>query len=193
MTTAAFAWLDTETTGLVPSVHDILEVGITITDADFNLIESRAVIVGHREGMLSFQSDKGVNVQQMHESSGLLEMVYRSQVTYGDAESWMIGFMREHFPDGHPPMAGSSLRHDRNFLDRLMPLLHECFHYRSIDVSTVKELARYCAPGVLEEWESERERLFGSKRHRTLADLEESIAELKFYESAMRHGLWMNP
>ena len=165
-------WLDMEMTGLSPETDRIIELAIVVTDADLNTVAEGPVLVVHQpdevmNGMDSW--NKGT-----HGKSGLIDRVKASQLTEADAEAQMLEFVKQHVPPRTSPMCGNSICQDRRFMARSMPQLEAFFHYRNLDVSTLKELAKRWRPGLCETFKK-------SNKHEALADIYESIDELKFY------------
>ncbi|MFN3545046.1 MAG: oligoribonuclease [Thiobacillus sp.] len=165
-------WLDMEMTGLSPDTDRIIELAIVVTDADLNTVAEGPVLVVHQpeEVMNAMDSwNKGT-----HGKSGLIDRVRASQLDEDEAEAQMLEFVKQHVPERTSPMCGNSICQDRRFLARYMPKLEAFFHYRNLDVSTLKELARRWRPGLVDEFKK-------SNRHEALADIYESIEELRFY------------
>jgi len=165
-------WLDMEMTGLSPETDRIIELAIVVTDADLNTVAEGPVLVVHQpdEVMNAMDSwNKGT-----HGKSGLIDRVKASQLTEADAEVQMLEFVKQHVPPRTSPMCGNSICQDRRFMARSMPQLEAFFHYRNLDVSTLKELAKRWRPGLCETFKK-------SNKHEALADIYESIDELKFY------------
>ena len=165
-------WLDMEMTGLSPDTDRIIELAIVVTDADLNTVAEGPVLVVHQpdEVMNAMDSwNKGT-----HGKSGLIDRVKASQLSEADAEAQMLEFVKQHVPARTSPMCGNSICQDRRFLARYMPQLEAFFHYRNLDVSTLKELAKRWRPGLSEEFKK-------SNKHEALADIYESIDELKHY------------
>jgi oligoribonuclease len=165
-------WLDMEMTGLSPETDRIIELAIVVTDADLNTVAEGPVLVVHQpdEVMNAMDSwNKGT-----HGKSGLIDRVKASQLTEADAEAQMLEFVKQHVPPRTSPMCGNSICQDRRFMARSMPQLEAFFHYRNLDVSTLKELAKRWRPGLCETFKK-------SNKHEALADIYESIDELKFY------------
>ncbi|MGW6379580.1 oligoribonuclease [Rhodococcus sp. NPDC055112] len=167
-------WIDCEMTGLRLGTDKLIEVAALVTDSDLNVLGEGVDIVIHAdEAALADMPDV---VKEMHERSGLTEEVRRSTVTLEEAEQQVLAYIREHIPTaGTAPLAGNSIATDRGFLARDMPALDEYLHYRMIDVSSIKELCRRWYPRIY----------FGQPEkglaHRALADIQESIRELKYY------------
>lgn len=161
-----------EMTGLSPETDCIIELAIVVTDADLNTIAEGPVLVVHQseavmDGMDSWN-------KATHGKSGLIDKVRSSQLNEAEAEAQMIAFLSQHIDPGLSPMCGNSICQDRRFMARCMPRLEAYFHYRNLDVSTLKELAKRWRPGLAEGFKK------GSK-HEALADIYESIEELKYY------------
>jgi oligoribonuclease len=169
-------WLDLEMTGLDPSNDSILEIATIVTDQDLEeLAVGPVYAIRHPESILlnmdAWNTDH-------HKASGLWQRVLQSGVSMHDAERDTLGFLAEWTIPGTSPLCGNSICQDRRFLSRLMPELEGWFHYRNLDVSTIKELAARWAPAV-------RAGLVKENRHEALADIRESIAELRYYRSFM--------
>jgi oligoribonuclease len=165
-------WLDMEMTGLSPDTDRIIEIAIVVTDADLNTVAEAPVLVVHQpdEVMDAMDSwNKGT-----HGKSGLIERVKASQLDEAEAEAQMLAFVKQHVPAKTSPMCGNSICQDRRFMARCMPQLEAFFHYRNLDVSTLKELAKRWRPGLSEGFKK-------SNKHEALADIYESIDELKYY------------
>jgi oligoribonuclease len=182
MTTAAdrLIWIDLEMTGLDPERDRIIELATIITDGDLDIVAEGPVIAVHQpEPVLELMDDWN---RTTHGGSGLLDRVRASRVTEREAELATLQFLAGHLADGDSPMCGNSICQDRRFLARHMPGLERFFHYRNLDVSTLKELARRWAPPVLAGVEKK-------SVHLALDDIRESIAELRHY----RAGLFAEP
>lgn len=165
-------WLDMEMSGLLPDTDRILELAAVVTDAELNVIAESPVIVVHQsdevlDGMDAW--NKGT-----HGRSGLIEKVKVSTVNEAQATEQMMAFLKQHVPAGKSPMCGNSICQDRRFMARYMPELEKYFHYRNLDVSTFKELARRWKPEIYSGFKK-------ASRHEALADIYESIDELKYY------------
>lgn len=171
-------WIDLEMTGLDIHEHTIVEVAALITDADLNVLgEGVDVVVHASEEELGRMNEFVTN---MHESSGLLAEIRESTVTLKEAEDAVLELIAKHCDSEHPaPLAGNSIGTDRGFIREYMPRLDEALHYRMIDVSTVKELARRWAPRVYYH-QPEKD-----MSHRALADIVESVRELDFYRQVL--------
>ncbi|MDR9451264.1 MAG: oligoribonuclease [Acidimicrobiia bacterium] len=172
------AWIDLEMTGLDPENHVIVEIAVIITDGSLDeIIEGPDLVLRADETALDKMAPV---VREMHDASGLTEAIRKSLISAGEAERLVLEFVREHLPEpGQVPLAGNSVHADRAFLRKHMPELEEWFHYRNVDVSTVKELARRWYPEVLENAPVK------GGGHRALADIRESIEELKYYREAV--------
>ena len=167
-------WIDLEMTGLVPETDEIIEIATIVTDKDLNVLaEGPVFAIHHQEAVLARMDDWN---QKQHGSSGLIQRVRDSVTDTAEAERRTIEFLARYVPARTSPMCGNSICQDRRFLARCMPQLEKFFHYRNLDVSTLKELARRWAPGVLA----------GLKKqgaHLALDDIRESIGELQYYRT----------
>ena len=166
--------MDLEMTGLEPQRHVIVEIATVVTDDQLNIVAEGPDLVIHATPEQLEQM--GDYVTEMHARSGLLDAVKASTVSVTDAEAQTLAFLKSHIDEeGSVPLCGNSIGTDRRFLQEYMPNLESFFHYRNVDVSTIKELARRWNPEVLES--------LGDKEtnHRALDDIKESIAELEFY------------
>lgn len=172
------AWMDLEMTGLVPSTHRIVEIATLVTDDDLEIVaEGPDLVLAASEEDLAAMDDV---VRTMHTRSGLLDAIAASTLTLEEAGAQTMAFLREHVPEARTvPLCGNSIGTDRRFLAAHLPEIEEYLHYRSVDVSTVKELARRWYPGVT----AGAPRKAGS--HRALDDIKESVAELRYYRSAV--------
>lgn len=165
-------WLDLEMTGLDPFRDQILEIATIITDGELRILAEGPVIAVHQpEGVLGGLDEWN---RQHHGGSGLLDRVRASSHGLGDAESNTLAFLSRYVGAGKSPLCGNSICQDRRFLARLMPRLEGYFHYRNLDVSTVKILAQRWAPEVAEAFKKDG-------THQALEDIRESIAELRHY------------
>ena len=165
-------WLDMEMTGLSPDTDRIIELAIVVTDADLNTVAEGPVLVVHQPDAVMEAMDnwnKGT-----HGKSGLIDRVKTSRLTEAEAEAQMLAFVKQHVPERTSPMCGNSICQDRRFMARHMPSLEAYFHYRNLDVSTLKELARRWKPELAKG-------VVKNGKHEALADIYESIAELKYY------------
>ena len=165
-------WIDMEMSGLSPDTDRVLEVALVVTDAELNTIAEAPVLVVHQSDAVLDGMDnwnKGT-----HGKSGLIDKVKASTQNDAEVEAQMIAFLKEHVPNRTSPMCGNSICQDRRFLARHMPELEAYFHYRNLDVSTLKELAKRWKPKLLEGFKKEN-------KHTALADIYESIEEMKYY------------
>lgn len=165
-------WIDLEMTGLDTQNDHIIEIATVITDKDLNTLAEGPVLAIHQPDSVLNGMDEW-NTRQ-HGQSGLVTRVQASQITLEDAEQQTLAFLRQWVPERTSPMCGNTICQDRRFLARQMPSLEAYFHYRNLDVSTVKELARRWAPEVLHGVKKE-----GS--HLALDDIRDSIEELRHY------------
>jgi len=165
-------WIDLEMTGLDPQQDEIIEIATVVTDAKLEVLAQGPVIAIHQPQAVLDAMDEW-NTSH-HGSSGLTERVRQSQSSTADAERETLVFLRQFVPPGKSPMCGNSICQDRRFMARLMPELEAFFHYRNLDVSTLKELARL--------WKPELMAGFVKKGvHLALDDILESIDELRYY------------
>ena len=170
--TDTLVWMDLEMTGLDPEDNVIIEIATIITDDELNIVAEGPVIAVHQpDSELDKMDDWNVNT---HGNSGLVERVKNSTVSMADAEKQTIDFIAQYVKKGHSPLCGNSIHQDRRFLVKQMPLLEEYVHYRNIDVSTLKELAKRWKPSILPGFKK-------SGSHKALDDILESIAEMKYY------------
>ncbi len=169
-------WIDLEMTGLIPERDRIIEMAIVITDSQLNTVAEGPVIAVHQ----SEDTLAGMDAwnQNTHGKSGLTARVRASGHDDAQAEARMLAFLEQWVPKGASPMCGNSICQDRRFLARYMPALEGWFHYRNLDVSTLKELAKRWYPAVYGG-------LSKSSRHEALADIYESIEELRHYRTHM--------
>ena len=165
-------WLDMEMTGLDPEKERIIEVAVVVTEPDLTVVAEGPVIVVHQSNELLDAMDHWNT--STHGRSGLTEKVRASAIDEAQAEATLIAFLAQHVPAGKSPMCGNTIGQDRRFMVRYMPKLEEFFHYRNLDVSTLKELARRWRPDVYKGFDKK-------SRHEALADIYESIDELKYY------------
>jgi len=165
-------WIDLEMTGLDPDRDSILEIATVITDGNLNVLaEGPVLAIAHSEARLQAMDEWNRN---QHSGSGLWRRVLDEGVTMAEAQARTLAFLREWVEPGQSPMCGNSICQDRRFLYRQMPELERFFHYRNLDVSTLKELARRWAPQVLAGVEKQ-------SAHTALSDIHDSIAELRHY------------
>lgn len=170
--TDRLVWIDLEMTGLDPDKERIIEIATIVTDSDLNTIAEGPVIAIHQPDSVLEAMDEWCT--RTHGESGLTQRVKDSAVSEVDAEQQTLEFLAEHLESGQSPLCGNSIGQDRRFLVRYMPALEAFFHYRNLDVSTIKELARRWRPDVLE----------GVKKkgaHLALDDIRDSIEELRHY------------
>lgn len=175
------AWMDLEMTGLDPTRHVIVEIATLLTDDDLEIVaEGPDLVVHATDEQLAAMDDV---VVRMHTESGLLDQIRGSDVTLADAGAETLSFLRGHIAEPRTvPLCGNSIGTDRRFLATHLPEIEDFLHYRSVDVSTVKELARRWAPQVLDRAPTKA----GS--HRALGDIHESVAELRFYRQELFTG-----
>lgn len=165
-------WIDLEMTGLDPDQDQIIEIATIVTDGDLNVVAQGPALVIHQpEAVMAAMNDWCV---QQHGQSGLTERVKHSTLSTADAEQQTLAFLRQYVEAGQSPMCGNSICQDRRFLYRYMPELEAFFHYRNLDVSSIKELAKRWAPEVAKGVQKQ-----GS--HLALDDIKDSIAELQHY------------
>ncbi|HIF9194434.1 TPA: oligoribonuclease [Photobacterium damselae] len=165
-------WIDLEMTGLDPETHKIIEIATIVTDAQLNILAEGPVLAIHQpEEELAKMDDWCTTT---HTNSGLVERIRQSKITEQEAVRQTIEFLEKWVPKGASPICGNSIGQDRRFLYKHMPELEAYFHYRYLDVSTIKELTRRWQPEVLNGFSKK-----GS--HLALDDIRDSIAELKYY------------
>lgn len=165
-------WLDMEMTGLNPETDRIIEVAMIATDSQLNVLGQSPVLVIHQpDSVLDAMDDWNKNT---HGKSGLIAKVKASTLSVAEAEATLLAFMAEYVPARTTPMCGNTIHQDRRFMVRWMPQLEEYFHYRNLDVSTLKELCKRWRPEVARG-------VVKRGKHEALADIEESIEELKYY------------
>jgi oligoribonuclease len=169
-------WIDMEMTGLDPEKERIIEIATIVTDSHLNVLAEGPVFAVHQADDLLNAMD-GWNTKQ-HNNSGLVQRVKESRVTEAEAEAETLAFLKKYVPEGRSPMCGNSIHQDRRFLCRYMPLLEKFFHYRLIDVSTLKELAMRWAPEVYSGFQKD-------SKHLALSDVRDSIDELKYYRQCL--------
>jgi oligoribonuclease len=167
-------WIDLEMTGLYPNDDVIIEIATIVTDSQLNVLAEGPMLAVHQSDERLAAMDAW-NTNQ-HGKSGLTERVRNSQITAADAEQQTIAFLQQWVPAGKSPMAGNSICQDRRFLANYMPELEKYFHYRNLDVSSVKELARRWKPEALNGFTK-------SGAHLALDDVKDSINELKHYRA----------
>ncbi len=169
-------WIDLEMTGLLPDQDTIIEIATIVTDSDLNILAQGPVMAIHQPKAVLDAMDEW-NTRQ-HGGSGLVDRVLHSEITMRQAEKETIQFLEQWVPKGKSPICGNSIGQDRRFLVRYMPELEVYFHYRSIDVSTIKELTRRWQPELLEG-------VVKQGSHLALDDIKDSIAELKYYRKSV--------
>ena len=169
-------WIDLEMTGLDPASDSILEIATVVTDRELNVLaEGPEFAIRHPLERLQAMDEWN---RSQHGKSGLWQRVLESATDLATAEALTVDFLTRWVPAGKSPMCGNSICQDRRFLVRLMPRLERYFHYRNLDVSTLKELARRWAPDVARGFTKE-------STHTALSDVRDSIAELRYYRSFM--------
>ena len=165
-------WVDMEMSGLKPEVDRIIEVALMVTDSNLTILfESEALAIHQPEVVLDGMDQWN---KSTHGRSGLIERVRQSTLTEATAEQALIAALQPWVPPGKSPMCGNSICQDRRFMARAMPKLEAFFHYRNLDVSTLKELCKRWKPEVAASFKKHQ-------KHEALADIHESIAELKHY------------
>lgn len=165
-------WMDMEMSGLNPDVDRILEIATVVTDSDLEVIAEGPVVT-------IFQEDEILNAMDEwnadnHTKTGLIDRIRKEGVSEAEAESTTIEFLSKHVEDGQSPLCGNTIGQDRRFLVKFMPNLEQFLHYRNLDVSTVKELARRWRPDI-------HDRIQKKASHRAMEDIKESIEELRCY------------
>ncbi|ALG69031.1 oligoribonuclease [Beggiatoa leptomitoformis] len=164
-------WIDLEMTGLEPAHESIIEIATVITDVHLNLVAEGPVIAIHQPDSLLATMDEW-NTRQ-HNESGLVTRVRESTIDLATAEQMTLAFLQQYVPAGKSPICGNTVSQDRLFLHAYMPTLEKYFHYRQIDVSTLKELAR--------RWMPQLPKFSKTAQHLAMSDIYESINELKYY------------
>lgn len=165
-------WLDMEMTGLDPEKERIIEVAVVVTDAQLEVVAEGPVLVVHQADELLDGMDNWNKAT--HGRSGLIDKVKASSLIEAQAEDILLAFLGQYVPAGKSPLCGNTIGQDRRFMVRYMPRLEAFFHYRNLDVSTLKELCRRWKPEIYKGFEKK-------SRHEALADIYESIDELKYY------------
>lgn len=171
-------WIDLEMTGLNPTTERIIEIATLVTDADLNILaEGPELAIYQPDSVLEKMDDWN---QRQHLQSGLLERVRSSQISEADAESVTLSFLEQYLLPGRSPMCGNSICLDRRFLVNYMPRLASFFHYRNLDVSTLKELVIRWKPQLLSGFTKQ-------SKHLAMEDIKDSIAELIYYREHFIH------
>ena len=165
-------WVDMEMSGLDPEAEKVLEVAVVVTDTDLNTVAEGPLLVAHQSDTVLEAMDAWN--KNTHAKSGLIERVRASTLTEADVENRLVEFLQQHVPAGVSPLCGNSVHQDRRFLVRYLPRLEAYFHYRNLDVSTLKELMRRWKPELAAG-------MVKHGKHEALADIYESIEELKYY------------
>lgn len=177
----AFIWIDLEMTGLNTATDHIIEIATIVTDAQLNIVAEGPVLAVHQpDALLDAMDDWN---KRTHGGSGLIERVKASTISTSDAERATLEFLSRYVSKNKSPMCGSSICQDRRFLAREMPELEAWFHYRNLDVSTLKELAMRWKPKIINGFPKKG-------THRALDDIRESIEELRYYRE---HFLNLTP
>ena len=169
---ANLIWIDLEMTGLVPERHRVIEIATLVTDQHLNVLAEGPVIAVHQpEAELEAMDEWNTS---QHGRSGLSRRVRESRIDEAEAQRLTVEFLRQWVPAGRSPMCGNSICQDRRFLARWMPELERHFHYRNLDVSTLKELCHRWAPSIARGFNKE-------SKHLAMDDVKDSIAELRYY------------
>jgi oligoribonuclease len=178
--TENLTWIDLEMSGLDPDRHVILEIATIVTNGELDIMaEGPNVVIHHPQEALATIDDWS---KTQHDASGLLAKVRLSSYDTAAAEATTLDFLRQYVREGESPLCGNSIWQDRRFLSRYMPALNAFFHYRNIDVSTVKELANRWYPSLPKPKKR--------KDHLALGDIKESIGELRYYREKVFRSTW---
>jgi oligoribonuclease len=169
------AWIDMEMTGLQPDSDRVIEIAMLVSDPQLNVIATGPVLVLYQPQEVLDAMDSWN--KSTHAKTGLIERVRSSTLSESEAERQALDFLAAHVPPNSSPMCGNSICQDRRFLARWMPRLEAHFHYRNLDVSTLKELVK--------RWKPELKSFSKEGKHEALADILESIEELKFYRKSV--------
>ena len=171
-------WIDMEMTGLVPDTDRVLEIALLVTDSQLNLVaEGPVLVLRQPDEVLGAMDSWNTSV---HGKSGLIEKVKASRLNEAAAERQALEFLAQHVPGGASPMCGNTICQDRRFLARWLPKLEAFFLYRNLDVSTLKELVKRWKPEAIKEMMKLKQ-----GKHEALADIYESIEELKYYRKTV--------
>jgi len=165
-------WVDMEMTGLRPEIDRIIEVAVIVTDSDLRIVAESEAIAIHQPDVVLDGMDQWN--RSTHGRSGLTDRVRASTVGESQAEDRILAFLKPLVPEGKSPMCGNSIGQDRRFMARYMPRLEAYFHYRNLDVSTLKELCKRWKPAIAKGFDKR-------SAHTALADIRESIDELRYY------------
>ncbi len=165
-------WIDMEMSGLSSDRDRIIEVALVVTDSQLNVVAEAPVLVVHQSDTVLDGMDNWN--KSTHGKSGLIDKIKASTLTEAEVETRMLAFLQQHVPAGISPMCGNSICQDRRFLARSMPQLEAYFHYRNLDVSTLKELVKRWKPEIAAG-------LTKQSKHEALADIYDSIIEMKYY------------
>lgn len=169
-------WIDLEMTGLCPDTDSIIEIATVVTDRDLQVLaEGPQCAIHHEEARLLAMDEWN---RHQHGKSGLWQRVLESGTTHAQAEAETLAFVEQWVPAGKSPICGNSICQDRRFLYRQMPALEHYFHYRNLDVSTLKELARRWSPAIYKGFHKDT-------AHTALSDIHDSIDELRYYRTYM--------
>lgn len=177
-------WIDLEMTGLDTGSDHIIEIATLVTSPDLDILAEGPVLAIHQSDEALAAMDAW-NTRQ-HGNSGLTQRVRDSRISLTEAERQTIAFLKQWVPEGASPMCGNSICQDRRFLARLMPELEKYFHYRNLDVSTLKELAKRWAPEIAEGFSKE-------SSHLALDDIRDSVDELRYYREKLFHPDFVKP